>query len=235
MKKMIFLAMAILSLNAFAFEKQEFKLGDAPFVLVDLEENMGTSIKEGELDFSKYPNGVYVAVINGSGKRGYPEVEKMAQSYLKVMGANIVETIEGADVYVQILLSGTSVNLTAVNNMAANNGISAGKTAVNAGGVIGAAIANGATVGLGALIGTFIPYDEKAVLGIQVHEHPVAKHNWIRGDYIAAKSGDWKETINTFQYQVDSDNKPTDDKVFRLLMEQWAKKYVKPQTQAAQM
>ena len=234
MKKMIFLALAMLSLNAFAFEKQEFKLGDAPFVLVDLEENMGTSLKEAELDFSKYPNGVYIGVYGSDGGHFF-EVEKMIRPYFESLGAKTVDTHVGADLYLTIVVTGTSFNMMAAEKMIANNGMNAGTMAVNAGGVIGATITHGAAVGVGALIGTFIPYDEKAVLAIQVHEKPVTKHSWLAGDYIRAKNDDWKETINTFQYQIEKDNKPTDDKVFALLMEQWAKKYVKPQTQATQM
>lgn len=226
MKKIILVALASLVINslpAFA-EEQMITIDGKQIVITEIDKMFGSS--ERKIDAKLLQGGIYVIAEAEIGGNRLPNAEALIKEQFAAAGIPISDTLESSAAAITFWANG-SLNLARADQRYAQ-GMNANKISSGIAAAAGSMVANGVAGGAGALIGLFIPQDEKTIITGLVREKPFMNKGLFGSSLRSSvKDGEYGDQIE-IQYSLpkEEEKQATQDVILKMAVDQWIKRYI---------
>lgn len=212
--------MAIVSFGAMAAE--EGVVYDGKIILMTDVSDAPSS--DGRVFHSKdFPDGVYVRVAKMFHGERYPDLEAIVRECLAGKGFKMADNMEGSSMELAFTVFG-KLSLEDANNKAAHSNRPNG---VNVAGTVGAALVAGAPGAIAFMAGSVFPTDSRTSLTAMSLMKPVKTKGLFGGEGLKSSvdGGTFTNGI-AVKYKLEKDKEATEDAIFKMLVDQWMKRYV---------
>lgn len=205
-----------MAMNAVAEEVSGVTIDGKKIVIVEAGKKFGS--QEHFLHSKDLQDGIYaLAVSVPTGSTVYPNATAIVRERLKADGYKVVDKAEGSAVTLKFMTAGSLDMEDADKSAATSNLPNSGQIGSNVMGGLGAIASAGIVGGAAYAIGSLFQSSKEATVLCQ--------------SITNEKDAKIFSTAMYVDYKLEKDNKASDDIVLKMLVDQWIKRYLVPDTE----